>query len=285
MDVSIIIPVYKRTEWLSKCLGALACQDFEKPFEVVVVDDGSPNACEITKAVEEFTSSGLFEIGFYRKDNGGPASARNFGVNKSQGKVLCFLDDDSVPEREWLREITVPFLEEGVGLVNGRTVSHDRNSRLPLLLEETVYKGKCWATCNIAYRRDLFEKLGGFDERFPEPSWEDNDLGLRATWLGAVHVYRDSAVIAHPHEATLDEYRDKCLLNGRGAAAFCRKYLRLKPFWALLTPLAMARRLPYALSPVVWLQKNVSKSQVKFLWSFHSLIGFLRAITSEPWNA
>lgn len=286
MDVSIIIPVYKRTDWLEKCLGALSCQDFKQPFEVVVVDDGSPNGCEITKVVEEFSSSGPFEIGFYRKDNGGPATARNFGVNKSQGKVLCFLDDDSIPEKAWLREITDPFRDaQEIGLVSGRTISHDRNSRLPLLLQETVYKGKCWATCNIAYRRELFEKLGGFDERFPEPSWEDNDLGLRAVWQGAVHVYRDSAVVAHPHEATLDEYRDKCLLNGRGAAAFCRKYVRSKPWWALITPLAMVRRLPYALAPVVWLQRDITKSLVKFLWSYHSLIGFISAFTSEPRNA
>lgn len=285
MDVSIIIPVYKRTEWLGLCLDGLSKQDFPGDVEVIIVDDGSPNRVEIEMVVDPFRTSERFSLKCFRKKNGGPAAARNFGVARSSGNIVCFLDDDSVPDSRWLHEITVPFAGTGmVGLVNGRTVSYDRRTPLPLLLENTVYKGKCWATCNIAYRRQLFEELGGFDESFPEPSWEDNDLGLRARWRGAVHMYRDTAVVSHPHEASLEEYREKCLLNGRGAAAFCRKYLTIRPCWAVLAPLAMARRLPYAFLPSVWLRRDVTQSRVKFLWSYHSLLGFIRAISSESRN-
>lgn len=286
MEVSIIIPVYKRTQWLALCLDALVHQDFEGRYEIVIVDDGSPNKGEIEAIVEPFRAAAKFSLMFFRKDNGGPAAARNYGVARSSGRIVCFLDDDSVPDADWLHQVTAPFFEsQATGLVSGRTVSHDRRTLLPLLLESTVYKGKCWATCNIAYRRDLFEELGGFDECFPEPSWEDNDLGLRARWRGAVHVYRDTAVVSHPHEATLDEYREKCLLNGRGVAAFCRKYLKTRPLWAFIAPVAMARRLPYGLSPAVWFRHGVSRSSVKFLWSYHSLQGFVTAMISGSRNA
>jgi GT2 family glycosyltransferase len=286
VDVSIIIPVYKRTAWLGMCLDGLSTQDFQGSFEVIIVDDGSPNGGEIGTIADQYRSEGLLSLIFLRKENGGPAAARNFGVARSKGRILCFLDDDSIPDIGWLREITAPFRDmKGIGLVNGRTVSYDRISRLPMLLERAVYQGKCWATCNIAYQRGLFVELGGFDESFPEPSWEDNDLGLRARWKGAVHVYSEKAVVSHPHEASLDEYRDKCLLNGRGAAAFCRKHLKSKPWWSLITPLAMARRLPLAISPAVWFRRDFNQSYVKFLWSYHSLIGFIRAIASEPRNA
>jgi GT2 family glycosyltransferase len=285
MDVSIIIPVYRRTEWLGKCLSALAHQVFDGDFQVIIVDDGSPNHDEIMAIADPFRSGCPFTVELFLKKNAGPAAARNFGVARSEGRFLCFLDDDSIPDTKWLNEITAPFFgSQRIGLVNGKTVSYDRCSTLPLLLESTVYRGKCWATCNIAYRRELFEELGGFDESFPEPSWEDNDLGLRAHWRGAAHVYRDTAVVFHPHEATLDEYRDKCLLNGRGVAAFSRKYLKIKPCWALIAPVAMARRLPYALSPAAWLRRDVTQSRVKLLWSYHSLLGFIRAIISEPRN-
>jgi GT2 family glycosyltransferase len=285
MDVSIIIPVYRRTGWLGKCLSALAQQVFDGDFEVIIVDDGSPNHDEITAIADRFRSGCPFTVELLLKKNGGPAAARNFGVARSEGRFLCFLDDDSVPDTKWLNEITTPFFEsQRIGLVNGKTVSYDRCSHLPLLLERAVYKGKCWATCNIAYRRELFEQLGGFDESFSEPSWEDNDLGLRARWRGAVHVYRDTAFVSHPHEATLDEYRDKCLLNGRGAAAFCRKYMKIKPLWAVITPVAMARRLPYVLLPAVWFQRDTTQAYVKFLWSYHSLQGFIKSIIG-PRNA
>ena len=47
MDVSIIIPVFRRTEWLKQCITNLGKQDFKGSFEIIVVDDGSPNETEI----------------------------------------------------------------------------------------------------------------------------------------------------------------------------------------------------------------------------------------------
>lgn len=285
MQVSVIVPVYKRYDWLEKCLEALGRQSFQADWEVVIVDDGSPNEDQIRQTIEKIAGDFPVSLKLLRKPNGGPAAARNFGVLSAGGKILCFLDDDSVPEPQWLEEITAPFKrDEKVGLVSGKTLSYEREEGLSLLLERTVYAGKCWATCNIAYRREAFEHLDGFDETFPEPSWEDNDLGLRARWAGYRHVFSEKAVVLHPHERSLPEYRAKCLLNGRGVAVFSRKYWRKKPLWGFGAPLMMARRLLYGLSPLTWVHPSRSGSYVKFLWSLYSVQGFVAALAAKNYG-
>lgn len=279
-SASVVIPVYRRADWLSKCLAALHRQEQAGAFEIVIVDDGSPNAEEIRGVVEQARSAGL-TILFSRKTNAGPAAARNHGVTLASGQIICFLDDDSVPDCKWLHEMVSAFGNSpDVAVVNGRTCSYDRENPLPLLLERDVYPGKNWATCNIAYLHRVFEALGGFDESFPEPSWEDNDLGLRSKWAGYLHVYHERAVVYHPHENTVSEYISKCRLNGRGAAVFSRKYLFKKPLWGFGVPVVMSRRLIFGLLPSVWLKKT-SPPYLKFLWSFYSLQGFISGFASR----
>jgi GT2 family glycosyltransferase len=276
---SIIIPVYRRTAWIGQCIEALKNQQAGACFELIVVDDGSPNVDEIEMLVRAAFDTLLIPCHFIRTSNGGPAKARNTGVRHATGTVLCFLDDDSVPDQDWLSEIKHSFDEDTeVAVVSGPALSHDRCNALPLLLEKTVYAGKTFATCNIAYRRVVFEQLGGFDEFFTEPSWEDNDLGLRAQWAGYRHLFNEKAIVYHPHEATLEEYQEKCRLNGRGAAVFSKKYLRKKPFWSFLTPFAMSRRLLFFFTPQYWSKKKPNEASVQCAWSWYSLQGYIRAM-------
>jgi GT2 family glycosyltransferase len=273
-DISVIIPCYRRIEWIPLCLKALSLQNIDSTFQVVVIDDGSPNYAEVKEAVIDAGST-KFTLVFERKLNAGPAAARNHGVNLCSGEILCFLDDDSVPEPGWLRSIVMPFLKDkNVALVSGKIVSYYTEG-LSVQLEQAVYTGIHWATCNIAYRRDVFRTLGGFDERFPNASWEDNDLGLRARWDGFCHVMAADAVVKHPHEQSWGEFREKCVTNGRGAACFCRKWLKNKPLWAIATPLLMARRLLYGLNPFCWLGPRHSIVRIRYFWSWYSLKGFL----------
>lgn len=277
--VSVVIPVYKRADWLALNLKALGRQNFSSSFEVVVVDDGSPNREDIARVVEKISQKGALTVALFRKTNAGPAAARNYGAKRARGRILCFLDDDSVPEGGWLEEIVKPFgAGMRVGLVSGKTRSYDRDSPLPVLLERTIYKGKCWATCNIAYQREAFNGVGGFDETFPEPSWEDNDLGLRVLWAGFLHHYAEKAVVFHPHERSIDEYRQKCLLNGRGMAVFAKKHWRDHPLWGIGGPLVMARRLIWGLHPSVLLGQVETPAYVRFTWSWYSLKGFCKVV-------
>lgn len=277
--VSIVVPVYKRADWLALNLAALARQHSSVSFEVIVVDDGSPNGDEIVRVVEGVCNETTLPITLLHKLNAGPAAARNYGAERAQGEIVCFLDDDSVPETDWLAEIVKPFsMNSRVGLVSGQTRSYYRDLALPVLLEKTIYFGKCWATCNIAYNRQAFNSVGGFDETFPEPSWEDNDLGLRVCWAGYLHHHAEQAVVLHPHERSLDEYRQKCLLNGRGMAVFTKKYWWKRPLWGVGGPFVMVRRLVWALHPSVWSGQVETPAYLRFTWSWYSLKGFCKGL-------
>jgi len=275
MDASIIIPLYQRTDWIVKTLENLQKQDFKGTFEVIVVDDGSPNETEIRDALTTSPTQNTLNLLHIRNRHAGPAASRNYGVQHASGRILLFLDDDSVPEKTWLKEMMNSFQQENQpAIVSGLILSYDRQNAFPLLLEKTVYAGKHWATCNISYRKDVLEELGGFDETFPESSWEDNDLGIRAKWAGYKYVYNRNAIVYHNHESTFEQYKKKCQLNGRGAAVFSRKYLLTKPFWGIGTPFVMSRRIIYGLHPAVWVRKKNSPAYVKFIWSYYSLVGF-----------
>lgn len=90
--ISIIIPLYNKEDCIVKTIESITMQDFED-YEIVVVDDGSKD-----KSVEKVLSINDQRIKIFRKPNGGPASARNYGVKNSFGKYGLFLDADDTLE-------------------------------------------------------------------------------------------------------------------------------------------------------------------------------------------
>lgn len=95
-EISVVVPVYKVERYLPLCMDSLLAQTY-KDFEIILVDDGSPDRCpRMCDAYEEKYSN----VHAFHKRNGGLSSARNFGVSKAQGKYICFVDsDDSVDSR------------------------------------------------------------------------------------------------------------------------------------------------------------------------------------------
>lgn len=99
---SIVIPTYNRPKQLAACLQACGRLDYPHDrFEIIIVDDGSPDPVEVHKK----DGSNLISITCLRQFNAGPASARNMGAQHAQGDILAFTDDDCVPTQQWLREL------------------------------------------------------------------------------------------------------------------------------------------------------------------------------------
>lgn len=87
--ISIIIPLYNKQDCIKQTIDSCLNQDFESDYEIVVIDDGSTdNSLSIVEAINSD------KIHLFRKQNGGPSSARNFGVAKSKGEWIVFLDAD-----------------------------------------------------------------------------------------------------------------------------------------------------------------------------------------------
>jgi len=87
--VSVIIPFYSRVDWLSEAVDSVLAQTY-KPVEIIVVNDGS------SESMESFLSKYGEQILYLTKENGGPASAKNLGIEKASGEYLAFLDSDDL---------------------------------------------------------------------------------------------------------------------------------------------------------------------------------------------
>jgi GT2 family glycosyltransferase len=196
VDASVIIPTKNRPFDVIRCLRALATQQTDRRYELIVVDDGSMPPLQLAElelppAARIISSGGV-----------GPAGARNQGLSAARAPFILFTDDDTAPSPRWV-ESACAFLEahpDHVG-VEGRTVS----PRFDPLYERSLQNhrpGAYW-TCNVAYRRSTLEELGGFAEVFPAPHAEDLDLGFRAVRRGRIGFDANMEVTHYPASVTV----------------------------------------------------------------------------------
>lgn len=90
--VSVIVPVYKVEEYLRECVDSIINQTY-KNLEIILVDDGSPDKCG--EICEEYARNDS-RVTVYHKENGGLSDARNYGIARSHGEFLTFVDSDDV---------------------------------------------------------------------------------------------------------------------------------------------------------------------------------------------
>jgi GT2 family glycosyltransferase len=193
-DVCVVIATRGREEGLARALDALAAQGLEQErLEVVVVRDGDPPG-PVAAAPEGLTVR--FEA---VEPPRGPAAARNVGWRASGAPLIAFTDDDCRPAPGWL-DALLRSADGGSVFLQGRTEPDPRElDRLSGLSRSQLIEGPTgwYQTCNMAYPRELLERLGGFDESFPGPAGEDTDLGLRALEEGARAQFVEEAVVWH----------------------------------------------------------------------------------------
>lgn len=91
--VSVVIPFYNNIEWLGEAVESVLAQTYND-FEIIVVNDGSK------ENTDSFLEKYKDKVNYFLKENGGAATARNLGIDKSQGEFIAFLDSDDL----WLPE-------------------------------------------------------------------------------------------------------------------------------------------------------------------------------------
>jgi cellulose synthase/poly-beta-1,6-N-acetylglucosamine synthase-like glycosyltransferase len=206
--VSVVIPTYNRACTLADTLDALAAQDYPPELlEIVVVDNSSTDSTE--QVVRTAAQHSPFPVRYFRKDNRGPAAARNYGIARCQGDVLAFTDSDCTVPATWVQS-AVQLLEPGVGLVTGpiHGVVHPR--RRPGFFQHQIPDQRkehpTYPSANVFYRRALVEQVGGLDERFGAFAWgppvggEDTYLAWQIKRAGYRSAWAEGAVVYH--EAT-----------------------------------------------------------------------------------
>lgn len=197
VTVSVVVATHNRRERLDRLLTALVGQVGAPPFELIVVDDastdGTSSAIEGRARVLPFPTSVLRQT-----TNGGPARARNRGWRSARGDIVCFTDDDCVPQPAWLASLVRGM--DRADVAQGRTIPNpdQRANRGPFSRSMDVpFEQGFYETCNIAYRRTDLQTLGGFDEAFRFPYGEDTDLAWRAREAGARTTFVADALVHH----------------------------------------------------------------------------------------
>ena len=107
---SIIVPVYNTEVYLKQCLLSLKNQSFAD-FEVIVVNDGSPNKGNFS-AKQIFDNISDTRFCYFEQPNSGVSSARNLGLEKAKGDWICFVDSDDFVEDQFL-EKTLATIGQG----------------------------------------------------------------------------------------------------------------------------------------------------------------------------
>jgi glycosyltransferase involved in cell wall biosynthesis len=196
IEFSVIIPVHNRREDLLLCLLAIAAQDFPRhDFEVIIGDDGSKE--DLTPVIEEARQAGV-DIKYFRQEQKGPAAARNLCIRHARGRIVAMTDSDSLPHRSWLRKLAEGFNDNPDALaIEGKVYADNEGEFDPLGEGPTNKTGGAYLTCNCAYRRDVLLQVGGFDEAFPYPAYEDTELAARVRRIGAI-AWQPEAIVIHP---------------------------------------------------------------------------------------
>jgi cellulose synthase/poly-beta-1,6-N-acetylglucosamine synthase-like glycosyltransferase len=230
--VSVIIPARNAAHTLADCLLALRAQSYPRDrFEVIVVDDGSADP---TAAVAARLRAKVISI-----PPSGPAAARNRGVEASRGDILLFTDADCAPDSGWIQTLVRSFDDPAVIAAKGtyRTEQASLTARFVQAEYESRYRRMerlesidFIDTYSAAYSREAFVAAGGFDESFPSPSVEDQELSFRLTRAGGRMAFCPEAVVVHRHAADPWAYFRKKLKIGywkmRVLSRFPQKALR-----------------------------------------------------------
>lgn len=188
---SVVVPTVGRPS-LSVLLAALRSGTGPAPVEVVVVDDRA--------AADPPLDPGP-GVRVVRSGGRGPAAARNAGALLCTAEWVAFLDDDVLPPPDWAAALVRDLAGLGAEVAGsqGRIVVPLPADRRPTDWERGTagLAGARWATADMAYRRSVLERVGGFDERFPRAYREDAELALRVLGSGYALV-RGEREITHP---------------------------------------------------------------------------------------
>jgi glycosyltransferase involved in cell wall biosynthesis len=261
--VSVVVATHDRAHMLPRLVSAIETQEGVGPVELVIVDDASTDST--WGVLHRLAASAPIPLTPVRLErNSGPASARNAGWRAARGRLIVFTDDDCIPQPGWLRALVDSLTQ--VDLVQGRTIPiPDREaSRGPFAHTLWVREeGGRYETCNIAYKRELLEGLGGFDEGFRYTSrsggrrgpiyGEDTDLAWRAKEAGARASFEPAALVHH--EVYSSSYGDHLRSMRRRAGLVrtvkrhpgLRRYLHSRWFYQPSHPPALLAGLGIAL--------------------------------------
>ncbi len=226
LTISVIIPAYNAEKTISACVNSLKNQT-NKPYEIIVVDDGSTDLTGVIAREQKVKVITLVK-------NHGRSYARNMGVKKAKGTYIAFLDSDSIADTNWLFYLSRTLRSHDI--VSDRRSVYQPNTFYLSCLQanyDIIYNFRYHPKCGWAMKKSLFEKIGGFDEAIL--AGEEHDLGRRVMEAGFTIGFEPRAIQYHngPPRSFLDGLYRR-FDHAKRKITFTKKYTNSLPLRPLI---------------------------------------------------
>ena len=231
---SVVVPIRNAARTLPRTLAALGALA-PAPDELVLVNNASTD--DTRARLHAFAAAGT-KVVVIDEPRRGASVARNTGARAATGDVVVFTDADCCPRTDWLAALGAPLADPTVGAVAGRLAStaprgvvETFSSLFTLQASRAPARHTRWTpwaggfpTANLAVRRALLQRVGGFDESVAIYG-EDYDLCARLYEAGAAIVYTPDAVVEHQHRVALGPMLRQAFGFGRSHAWLMRRHV------------------------------------------------------------
>jgi glycosyltransferase involved in cell wall biosynthesis len=262
--VSVIIPSYSTAGLIARCLDSVFAQTYNN-FEVIVVNDGSPDANELEYSLNPY----LPRIVYAKQANKGAAGARNTAIRQARGEFLAFLDSDD----EWYpdhlsRQMEIFDASSGVDLIYSNSLIVTQAGEWPFMdacpsRGEATFEALVVERCQIPVstvvaRKSAIVRAGCFDENLRQ--CDDYDMWLRTAFYGGKIAYTETV---------------QARLAGSRPGSLGLSHVRmLKACWDILEKIS--RTLPLSNSQVSLVRNRAEKIKALYFWEQGKLHMFER---------
>ncbi len=236
--LSVVVCTRERAADLARCLDGL--RSIAAAGHEVIVVDNAP----VTDATAEIAAR--HPVRYVREPRVGLSHARNRGLREARHAIVAYTDDDAVPDARWVDALAQPFADERIGCVTGLVMPIELRTTAQHVFEAYAQHRRRFAAhvftaadtapatagvvgigANMALRRDLALRLGGFDPRLGAGArtcaGEENDMFARMLDAGVAIAYTPKALVWHRHRDT-DAELQRCIFGyGVGVYAFLTK--------------------------------------------------------------
>jgi len=222
--ISVVVCSYNGARTIRDCLDGLE-QLAYPDYEVIVVDDGSTDS---TAAI-----ASRYDYRLIRTENRGLSNARNTGLKAATGEIVAYIDDDAYPDPHWLTYLAAKFLSTSYAAVGGPNLAPPGDGPIAECIARApggpvhVLLSDCEAEhipgCNMAFRKDCLEAVGGFDPQF-RTAGDDVDVCWQLQERGWTLGFSPAALVWHHRRNSLRTYWKQQIGYGRAEAMLERKW-------------------------------------------------------------
>lgn len=217
MKFSVIISTYSlnRYDDLIELINNIQKQTYSD-FETIIIIDENKQLLEKIKNYIQKNQLCKMKI-IYNSDNKGLSHSRNIGIENSSGDILAFIDDDAIPDENWVKSLIEIFdSDDDIGAMTGHIIPEWEHKSMAWFPKELHWMISCSYTLtptvkqevnrgfgtNMAFRRDIIHKVGIFATNIGinKKKWiggEDTDMFLRVKNAGMKVVFEPKVIVKH----------------------------------------------------------------------------------------